>query len=58
MKKSEKVWAVLLAVPFLPAENCFSVKADATPCSKLGQISLGAHTIQMLSNYIWVEHFI
>ena len=34
---------------FLPADNPTYVKPDWTSCSEFGQISLGTHTVQMVS---------
>ena len=41
----------------LPADNPASVKTDSTSCSDFGQISLGTHTVQTVSNYVWVWHW-
>ena len=40
----------------LPADNPASVKTDSTSRSDFGQISLGTHTVQTVSSYVWVWH--
>ena len=46
---------LFLTALFLPPDNCTSVKTYATFSSEFGQISLDVHTIQTVSNYVWVQ---
>ena len=42
----------------LPADNPTYVETDSTSCSEFAWISLGAHTVQTVSSYIWIRHWV
>ena len=52
------VHCLLITAPFLTADNCASVKKNATSCSELQQNSLGAHTVQIELNYVSIQHWL